>query len=97
MVPGCHVWVGAYCIVLNTHDSAELGLAVSIARVSSIGPSIFYSLLGCSALVQFLLLAVRSATSVGLQWTRISVHLIGEAGGRALPWRVFLMNLLGRC
>ena len=54
--------------------------AVSIARVSSIGPSMFYSLLGCSALVQSLLLAVRYEPSVGLQWTRISIHLLGEAG-----------------
>ena len=71
--------------------------ALSIARVFSIGPSSFYSFLGCSDLVQSLLLAVRYTPSVGLQWTRISVHLLGEAGGRALLWRVFLMNLLDRC
>ena len=41
--------------------------AVSIARVSSIGSSAFYSLLGCSALLQSLLLAVRYDPSVGLQ------------------------------
>ena len=41
--------------------------AVSIAKVSSIGSSAFYSLLGCGALVQSLLLAVRYDPSVGLQ------------------------------
>ena len=71
--------------------------ALSVPRVFSIGPSSFYSFLGCSALVQSLLLALRYAPSVGLQWIRISVHLLGEAGGRALLWRVFLMNLLDRC
>jgi hypothetical protein len=71
--------------------------ALRVTRVFSIGPSAFYSLLGCSALFQSLLLAVRYDPSIGLQWTRISVHLLGEAGGRALLWRVCLMNLLGRC
>ena len=41
--------------------------ALSIARVFSIGPSSFYSFLGCSDLVQSLLLAVRYDPSVGLQ------------------------------
>ena len=54
--------------------------ALSVTRVFSTSPSAFYSLLGCSALVQSLLLAVRYEPSVGLQWTRISIHLLGEAG-----------------
>ena len=54
--------------------------ALSVTRVFSTGPSAFYSLLGCSALLQSLLLAVRYEPSVGLQWTRISIHLLGEAG-----------------
>jgi hypothetical protein len=41
--------------------------AVSIAKVSSIGSSAFYSLLGCSALVQSLHLAMSYDPSVGLQ------------------------------
>ena len=41
--------------------------ALSVARVFSIGPSTIYSLLGCSALVQSLLLAMRYDPSVGLQ------------------------------
>ena len=40
--------------------------ALSVARVFSTGPSAFYSLLGCSALVLFLLLAMRYDPSVGL-------------------------------
>ena len=59
--------------------------ALSIPRVFSTGPSMIYALLGCSALAQSLHLAVRYDPSIGLQWTRISVHLLGEAGGRALP------------
>ena len=41
--------------------------AVSVARVSLIGTPSFYSLRGCSVLVQSPLLAVRSALSVGRQ------------------------------
>ena len=41
--------------------------ALNVPRVFSSGPSTIYALLGCSALVQFLLLAVRYDPSVGLQ------------------------------
>ena len=41
--------------------------ALSVTRVFSTSPSAFYSLLGCSALLQSLLLAVRYDPSVGLQ------------------------------
>ena len=41
--------------------------ALSVTRVFSTGPSAFYSLLGCSALVHSLHLAMRYDPSVGLK------------------------------